>query len=231
MPPLRSTLRRPAPAAPKPAVIVAPVASPTFTYSPQTGRYRSDASGKFVPAADVRAATDAAFGASEARARALTEQLRAGTMDLSDWLQNMRREVKRTNLYGGAAASGGWAHLTASDLGRIGQRVRAEYAYLSRMAAGLADGSIPLDGHAVARAGQYGQAGRATYWAADVAAHAARGYTEQLNVLGNAEHCPDCVAETAKGWQPLGQGRAIGARRCRRRDRCSWRYRRADGTT
>lgn len=204
--------------------MVPPTADPAFAWD--GARYRNLATGRYVPAADVRAATDAAFGASEARARALTEQLRAGTLSLDDWHAAMRREVKRSNLYGAAAADGGWAHMTPSAYGRVGQRVRAEYAYLARLAAGLADGSIPLDGHAVARAGQYGLSGRATYWAADMAAHAARG-EECRNVTTAGESCAGCLAEAARGYVDPRTMSAPGSRQCRRRCRCYLVWRRA----
>ena len=218
---------RPKPIAPEtvPAARRTGGSASDYTYNPATGRYRERATGRFVPAAEVRAVVDAALASSENRARSLTLALKAGSLSLDDWYAGMRREVKRANLYGAAAAAGGWDQLSAADFGRVGARIRREYAYLAEFAAKLADGRMPLDGQAVGYAAQYSQAGRATFYAVDLERQARRGQRECRNVRHALDSCDGCIAATALGWVELARMPPPGSRTCRRNCRCTLEYR------
>lgn len=70
----------------------------------------------------------------------------------------------------------------------------------------------------------YGRVLHNIYQNADRAAHDIAGFGQERRVLGFAEHCPDCVNETAKGWQPIGTLRAIGDSVCLSNCRCHFEY-------
>lgn len=139
----------------------------------------------------------------------------------------MRDAIKNIHLYSAAIAKGGWAQLTQADFGRVGKIVRSEYKYLERLASGIGDGSIPLDGRFKDRSSQYAEAGRDTYHEIERATMRAAGYTLESNVLHPAEHCTgagSCVEQTARGKVRIGQLIPIGRRRCLRKCRCSLAY-------
>jgi hypothetical protein len=194
-----------------------------FRWNEDAGRY-VDARGRFVSRAQVRAEIDRTLLDADRTARALAEQLRSRAISLEQWHREMRGLVKSTHLANAAAARGGWAQVTAADLGRVGQTVRREYAYLHKFAGEIERG-LPLDGRFLRRVELYTEAGRMTYHRVEREEMRARGFDEEQNVLAPADHCAGCLAATARGWAPIGALVAIGSRDCRSRCRCRLVYR------
>jgi hypothetical protein len=53
------------------------------------------------------------------------------------------------------------------------------------------------------------------------------GFEEARSVLHPADHCPGCLVEAEKGWQPIGAMVPIGERDCKGNCRCTVEYRRS----
>lgn len=198
--------------------------TPAFRWSAKAGQYIRP-NGRFVPRTEVRRAIDKALDAEKARALDLANRLRAGTISLERWRSEMRDMIKTVHLYSASAASGGWAQLSAADFGRIGQIVRGEYAYLEKFARGIARGKVPLDGNFLNRAKMYAEAGRDSYHQTERASARRAGKREERNILHPADHCGGCLAASAEGWVKIGKLVPIGRRDCRRKCRCSLRFR------
>jgi hypothetical protein len=199
-----------------------------FQWDDRAGRYREARTGRFVPRRDVQAALDVAQRAVGARVATLTVGLRTGAVGLAEWELGMRAAIKDVHLYAGAVSAGGWDRLGAAEYGRIGAAVREQYGFLSRWAADLASGAAPLDGRADSRAQLYVEHGRTYQREAELAEARVRGATEYRSVLGDAEHCAECVRESRKGddgWVPMGSLVPIGQRTCRARCKCWYEYR------
>jgi hypothetical protein len=193
-------------------------APPRFRFDPVSMRYRS-ANGRYLAASDVHGYILDYSNALGTSLRGLTEQLRAGSLDLRSWQLAMRDAVKAGHLAAGMAAKGGKSQMTQSDYGRIGQILRTEYGYLNRLVEGIANGSIPLDGRVLQRAEQYGKAARETYMVIERREYQLRGKTEERNVRGKHDSCeagvrPGCVEETARGWVSIGTLSHPGSRTC-----------------
>jgi hypothetical protein len=202
-----------------------PARSPNgYTWDDALRRYR-DPRGRIVARDTVRSAIDAALRKTDQRARALSLELRAGTVSLTEWEAGMRAVIKDVHLYGAAAVRGGWDRLTPGDLGRVGQLVRTQYAYLEDFAAAIASGRQPLNGTFLNRAGMYAEAGRGTHEAftqSDTRKEAAArgGVLEARNLLGDAHHCDECPPLTRRGWIPDAEMPLPGHRECRTRCKC-----------
>jgi len=187
------------------------------------GRYiRSN--GQFVSFREVREALDAALDKAERRLVSLGDQLRSRSISIAQWQAQMAAELKYIHTTSASLAKGGWAQMSPADYGRVGFRLREQYAYLNRFAAEIA-GGLPLDGRFLQRVKLYAQSGRLTYHMVLRAERVLRGETEEKNVLGVADHCPECVDTSAKGWQPIGTLPLIGTRQCRSNCRCHLEYR------
>jgi hypothetical protein len=195
-----------------------------FTYAPRAGRYR-DASGRFVPESAVRVAVDAVTDAGTERIADLTRQLQAGTLPLARWQQQMSVELKTLHVATAMVANGGRQQMAPSDYGRVGARLREQYQFLGQFAADLASGKQPLDGRLLARAELYGQAARAGFEAERRRLAGIRGESEERNVLHPADHCRECLSETARGWVRIGTLVPVGQRICRTRCHCTIRTR------
>lgn len=133
--------------------------------------------------------------------------------------------MKSVHLYSTAVARGGWDQVSQGDYARLGPRLKTQYKYLDNFAGQVSRGEVALDGRFLQRADLYGQAGRGTYWQVNSRVHNEAGYTEERNVLNEAEHCDGCLAESARGWVSIGELVPIGERDCHANDRCEIEYR------
>jgi len=208
------------------------MASPprAFTFDRRLGRYRDAATGRLIPAAQVRAYLDEALVSAGKRMDSLANQLRAGQIDLISWEVRMRREVKIVATYSGAAAKGGWAQMTEADYGRVGRYGQDQYRFLRGFMRDIETGKQPLNGLVNARAQMYAQAGRPLYHRMEIAEQRVRGMRLRKSVRHARDSCAGCIAAEAAGWIDIDSTAVpeIGARECRTRCKCSWLYKAAE---
>lgn len=200
------------------------MAKPRWRWDEGAKRFRAS-SGRFLPSSAVRTAVDSALQRAQARVTTLAEQLRTRQITLGEWEAQMRGEMKAIHIYSGLAAKGGRSQLSPAENGRIGRRLRDQYERLRNFADQIENGSQPLDGRFMRRAGMYAQAGRATYEITKARDLRAAGFTEIRSILHPADHCVECVAEAAKAWQPPETFTPIGERQCLTNCRCTAQYR------
>lgn len=194
-----------------------------FTWDPKSGRYRWP-NGRFASKKEIRDTIDLALRNEIQKARELGTALREGRVSLSIWRIQMRDMIKSVHLYSAAMAKGGWAQLTKSDYGVVGNIVRHEYRFLERLASGLSSGGVPMDGFFMDRVRMYAEAGRDTYHQIERAVMKAAGFVYESNILNPAEHCAMCIEQRDRGKVPIGTLVAIGRRTCLRKCKCSLAY-------
>lgn len=194
-----------------------------FKWDPSTGQYRRP-NGRFVPRTEIRAVLDKAIDSGSSRIRDLGIALRDGRITQRAWAVEMKTTMKSMHLYSGAAAKGGWAQLTNAELGKIGAQLKDQYKYLDKFSAQLRTG-LPLDGRFLSRVELYAEASRGTYMAIEEREMELLGREEYRNLLGAADHCDDCLDQTARGWVKIGELIEVGDRQCLSRCRCVFEYR------
>lgn len=197
-----------------------------YTWDAKAARYK-DAAGRFVPKAAVLAAADQAIAGAKLEIEAQCSRLQSGGASLADWQTGMAAIIRSLHCGLAAAGKGGWASMGPADWGRVGLITRNQYQYLARFAAQIQAGEIDIQSGALAyRARLYADAGRQTFeQAARLAAQDAPTLQTERNVLGEADHCEDCLAATAAGSVPIGTLTPPGARQCRMFCRCHLEYR------
>ena len=215
--------------------------APAFKWNSTAGRANEgryvDAGGRFVSRANVRTAIDGTIESSAANVKALTEQLRTDAIDTVSWRNAMMQEIRLSHLAQATAAKGGFDQMTPADNGRAGQAIRAQYDYIRNFANEVDSGKQKLDGTLGRRAQMYAEASRDTYEVTVKAAMKGKGMSLFRNVLHPADHCQDCLDETAKGWVDInlspneGGISNIGSRLCRTSDKCSFEYQTDAGDT
>ncbi len=196
-----------------------------YEWAPNIGRYRDPNTGRFVSRDVIRAGVDQFIVASQRRITAISAELREGKINLAQWQAIMREEIKTTQLMAEALLRGGWDQMTQADYGRVGQRVREQYAFLDDFTEKLRTGEMITDGQFMNYARMYATAARVGFHEGLADQLVQAGYTEELNVLHPAEHCSECVAATDAGWVPIGTNAPIGTRKCLGNDKCQMKYR------
>lgn len=197
--------------------------APRYGWSEKAARFYDVDTGRFVSRDTIRLAVDDVIADATKRIKEVSEQLRSGEINLTDWQAAVRDEIKSSLLNAEALARGG-RQLTQSDYGRVGAEVRAQYRYLDRFTQQIREG-LPLDGRFLSRAAMYANAARPFFHDEQRELLEDTGYREERNVLHPAEHCGVCADQSAIGWVDIGTLVPIGERTCLSNDRCTMRYR------
>lgn len=170
--------------------------------------------------------TDAIVGRYSEQMRRLSEALISGDSTLDVWHEKMQDLIRLAYIHQAAAADDG--NLVPEDRTRIEAAIRGQYDFLDKFVDDIEaamNGGKSLD-FVPSRAVLYAESSAAEYWRqaikVDLPAIPRDGSTECMGncqchwrlecrepgivratwVLGEADHCPDCV-ERAGTWNPI----------------------------
>lgn len=202
-----------------------------WSYDQRTGRFR-DEKGRFLSEKSVEALVDGRINKLDSQLRRFTRMLADGAITLDQWQGSVREAIKAAHLQAAMIGHGGRAGMGAAEYGRIGQRLRQEYAYLQGFALDLLEqrSSAPM---ALARISLYAQSVRGSFWEGASIRKEQQGFGLMQRILDPmAQHCSDCVGYASRGIVPIGSVPLPGQRcACRARCRCSVRYFRQQAAT
>jgi len=196
----------------------------SWNYDPISGRYRGN-NGRFLSQSAIESLVDGRINKLGALLRRLTNMLSSGDITLDQWQRSVREALKLAHTQAAIIGNGGRDTMQASDWGRIGQRLRAEYRYLESFARDLLAGSISTP-MALARIGMYAMSVRGSYWEGTAIRQERQGYSLMRRILDSqAKHCQDCLNYAARGVVPMGSLPMPGQRcACRSNCKCRVKY-------
>lgn len=192
-----------------------------WSYDPISGRYRGK-NGRFLSQAAVEALVDGRIKKLNNQLQDFTKRLINGDITIDQWQGSVREALKPAHIQAAMVGVGGKQALSQYDYGRIGQRLRSEYAYLQNFASDLLGGRISAP-MALARIGLYAESVRGSYWEGTTIRREKEGYSLMRRILdAQAVHCQDCIGYAARGIVPIGSLPMPGQRcACRARCRCT----------
>ena len=195
-----------------------------WSYDRNAGRYR-DERGKFLSQAAVQKLVDGRINKLEAQLKQFTRMLGNGSISLDQWQGSIREAIKAAHIQAAIIGHGGRGNMGSAEYGRVGQRLRSEYAYLQNFASDLLGRRISAP-MALARIGLYAESVRGSYWLGTELRQQGQGYSLMRRILDDqAQHCADCLAFAARGTVPIGSVPLPGQRcECGARCRCTVRY-------
>lgn len=197
---------------------------PGYDWSVSAGRYRAQATGRFVARRDILNLLGNQVTRGENHLHNITTAFHEGRMSASVWSEQMRTEIKRMYLQNSAIGAGGFDRLDQRSYGRIGGSLRAEYARIEQFARDMQDGKVTLP-QALARVDGYVGGARRQYWHEERKnAGGEEGMTaiERRLLDPGARHCRDCPGYYQEGWQVAGVLPVPGeACQCNNHCRCS----------
>jgi len=202
-----------------------------WSYDRNSGRYR-DEKGRFLSQASVEKLVDARIDKLENSLKRFTRMLSNGNITLDQWEASVREAIKGAHIQAAIVGYGGKDNMGSGEFGRIGQRLRSEYAYLQGFALDLLEQrvSAPM---AAARIGLYAQSVRGSYWQGTELRKQQQGYGLMRRILDpQAQHCQECLDHAARGLAPIGSLPMPGQRcACRARCKCRVEYLRQQAPT
>lgn len=194
-------------------------------FDQRTGRYRSG--GRFVSASAVNNAIEARI---ESGFRQLDDLL-LGALDpstpynLDDFRQAFALELRNLHVQMAVIGGGGRGNMTPTQWGRVGRRLRDEYAYMNGLIDDIQNARL-TERQIRARMGQYANKVKTSFHGARQQVAVDAGLTESRRILNPADHCADCVRFAGLGWQPIGFLPLPGDNsECRSNCRCGIQYR------
>jgi hypothetical protein len=176
--------------------------NPGFGWNANAGRYVDMATGRFMPRDAVFDIVDQSIETFKLE----TKNFIAGVIDRRVPIEVLHRaaiqEIKLAHLESYAAGRGGWAQMTQSDYGRIGQMLRQEYGYLRGFMEDIQAGLLS-EAQIKARMDLYINHSLTSFWNGSRTAAGEAGNTERRRVLGSTDnHCKDCPGY-AGVWSPI----------------------------
>jgi hypothetical protein len=159
-----------------------------WSYDRNSGRYR-DERGRFLSEKSVQALIDGRIDRLDSSLRRFTRMLADGAITLDQWQGSVREAIKAAHLQAAIIGHGGRSGMGSAEYGRVGQRLRQEYAYLQGFARDLLDQRIsgPM---AAARASLYAQSVRSSFWEGAAIRKEQQGFSLMRRVLDpQAQHC------------------------------------------
>jgi len=223
-----------------------------WTWSDKSHRYHDSATGRFLSKTEVLGyvqnsldtartapASTLVGGVNSAGTDLLSNLVSNGMMNPRDWHEMMREEIKREYVRLYMIGRGGKGSMTSVDWGSIGGMLVEQYHgkkthkgldgfYAAVRAGNLSEGQIR------ARAAMYANSAREAFERGKARANA--DATEVIWELGpvKTEHCLDCEALAALGWQLIaddpfdGAYPCSGATQCLTNCKCSLDYRQGE---
>jgi hypothetical protein len=159
--------------------------------------------------------------------RRFTQMLGYGNITIDQWQGSVREAIKAAHIQATVLGHGGKDGMGSAEYGRIGQRLRAEYAFLQNFAGDILAGrvSTPM---ALARVQLYAESVRGSYWEGTSIRQERQGYSLMRRILDpQAQHCDDCLRYARAGLVSMGSLPMPGQRcACRSRCRCTVEYKR-----
>jgi hypothetical protein len=161
-----------------------------------------------------------------------TAPMLRGEVTIGEWQDEFALRLRTLHLLVWLLAVGGVNAATAADYDAAAAAIETQLVYLGRFARQIEQRhpSANSDTDVVRRVRLYARAANGTYEAARRESHRRMNdefptaVTLERRILADAEHCPTCVVEAGKGWQPLGTLRRIGDSECRMMCRCRWQF-------
>jgi hypothetical protein len=199
-----------------------------ITWNPEKGRYQyqGENNDRFLTLSEVMSRVSSSTTATENTIRQLAHLLSDGSISPEAWRDAMRSTIKDKFLVQYMAGYGGRDKMTYSEWGRVGRMIRDQYKYLNGFYDAVLEGDLTAE-QIASRAAMYIDASQSAFNKAFDRRANQLGYDQEQWLLGFAEHCDDCLAYSAMGWQPIGTFPipGDGTTRCIVNCKCTKQYR------
>lgn len=177
--------------------------APRWGWDRNSQRYRDLATGRYMPRQQVLDYVGALIDGRKVVTDRLAQFVATGSINPKDFGETLKGELKRQYVNEYMLGRGGRHQMTQRDWGSIGGMLKEQYKYIPGFVDDLTNKELTEE-YIAARAGMYVNSSREAFERAHNRNAEDLGMTEEKWVLGETEHCGDCIAFEAQGWQPMG---------------------------
>lgn len=175
-----------------------------WTWDKTANRYRDSDTGRFLSRSSVLGFVDQSISASYNITDALAGYVANGQLTALDWAGVFKTEIKGEYIRQYLLGIGGRNMMTAADWGSIGGMLKEQFGFLDNFIAEIAAGKV-TEGQIRVRMQMYINSAREAHERAH-AKTAVKWDADEVgwNLLPSAAHCDDCLANSNRGFQPIG---------------------------
>lgn len=200
---------------------------PLWVWEEGSKRYRDTRTGRFIGIEQMNSLRAVFVDLQKSRLAGLVNVYESGTIDIFTFRKQAADIIRQTYVDLYVIGAGGRKNMTQADWGKIGHMLRNQYEYLNRFMQQIANGELS-NAQIAARLKMYINGANQALWKGYLRvlpivlpAYPGDGSTACLTncqciwdvkeykdhydcfwLLGQAEHCPDCV-ERSKEWNPF----------------------------
>lgn len=202
----------------------------SIRYSPQTGNYWDDATGRFVPKSRIQEFVDSEVSVLESRLEELARAAAKNEISPADFSRLSREAMRPAMARMAMLGAGGQSQLSDRQLGTLGSQAKLAYGSLRKLTLQARNGDL-TEAQFVARARALAGNVSQAFYRAEQLNRAENGVAEGWRKLGgNSNHCQECLGYATGGWVPITEIVPVGvACRCGGNCLCSIQYRRGGG--
>lgn len=163
------------------------------------------------------------------RLASLAARLMSGDIDADEFERRCAYHIRRLHTVAAVAANNTRPSLPPPARAILDRRLAEQMGYLHEFALQARADDLDSEAQAVNRARMYADAAHGSFECVARDIRRDSGFRWERRVMSRAEHCGDCVAFAAAGWQPINTLPPPGEQsKCRARCRCRFRYSRSE---
>lgn len=197
-----------------------------YAYEVNAGRFRSLTTGRYVAQVDIQVLMQGEIDAGFQRIQGMADALAIGRLNLEQFQNAMIDHLSYTHDALHMLGRGGVFAMDTSDFAMLTAIKESEFEYLDGFLADIANGKLSA-AQVRARIGMYNEKCYGSFFEGVRQSSMAAGFDQERRVLNPAEHCNDCVALAAKGWQPINTlPRPTENSACQSNCKCTMEFRR-----
>jgi len=170
-----------------------------FVYDIRTGRYRYRDTGKFAPQSAILSLTRRNIGLTSKEMETITNLMMSGRMPLGDWQRTTAKMLKTLHIENLLLGRGGLNSVEDEDYLATGRQLKKEYKYLKQFAQDIKSGKVSK-AQAMERIKLYARKARYSFWYGRDRSLINNKFMRRH--LGGSNHCAECLAYAAMGYQP-----------------------------
>jgi hypothetical protein len=181
------------------------------------------ASGRVRTRAELRREIDGLVSHTKREAKRLAQSVYSGKITAVEFDIAMRELLKSGHIVAASVGRGGRDRMSARDWGKVGQKIKWQYGYLTKFSRKIAR-DILSEAASANRVQLYADALHVTFY---------RSFYDEMKdrpedqptgkdgkpllvklVQNSMEGCPDCKADADEGWMELDEMGELGSREC-----------------
>lgn len=176
--------------------------NPTYQWEQRSRRYRDRTSGKFLSKSAIAQLTQLRIAQVTQDLHSLGNLLLDGKITLRAWQEQFAVSLKILHTQQYLLGTGGQSHVQNEDYLVLARELKSQYKYLRNFAVDLTRGVMSPAQFKV-RAAMYAKAVKVSYFRGEKQAAVRSGLDGAYRVLGEAEHCVECLEYHAQGMVPI----------------------------